>query len=47
MENLNIFEIKKKIKVLSKDIKNNYYELLDVYKKLVDYYYHLKYSDDF
>jgi hypothetical protein len=46
MENLNIFEIKKKIKLLSKDINKNYWELLDLYKKLVTNYYYNKKTDE-
>jgi hypothetical protein len=42
MENLNIKKIKKKIKYLSKDLKSNYFELLDLYKKLITYYYYNK-----
>lgn len=46
MENLNIFEIKKKIKVLSKDITKNYFELLNVYKQLITFYYYNKKTDE-
>jgi len=47
MENLNLSKIKKKIKHLSKDIDKNYWELLDLYKKLVThYYYHIKTDED-
>jgi hypothetical protein len=46
MENLNIFELKKKIKLLSKDVNKNYYELLDIYKKLITYYYYIKKTDN-
>lgn len=46
MENLNIFEIKKKIKLLSKNTKQNYWELLDLYKKMVTYYYYNKKTDE-
>jgi hypothetical protein len=46
MENLNIFEIKKKIKLLSKDINKNYWELLDLYKKLITHYYYNKKTDE-
>jgi len=42
IENINIYKIKKKIKYLSKDLDNNYYELLNIYKNLVVYYYYLK-----
>ncbi len=45
MENINLREIKKKIKYLSKDLKNNYYELLDLYKKLITWYYYTKSTD--
>ena len=46
MENLNIFEIKKKIKLLSKDINKNYWELLDIYKSLITNYYYIKKTDE-
>jgi hypothetical protein len=46
MENLNIFEIKKRIKILSKDVKKNYYELLDIYKKLITFYFYNKKTDE-
>lgn len=46
MENLNIFEIKKKIKLLSKNLNKNYWELSDLYKKLVTYYYYNKKTDE-
>jgi len=39
MENINISKIKKKIKKLSKDLDKNYFELLDLYKKLIIQYY--------
>ena len=42
MENLNILEIKKKIKLLSKNPKKNYNELLLLYQKIVVHYYYLK-----
>ena len=42
MENLNILEIKKKIKLLSKNPKKNYNELLSLYQKIVVHYYYLK-----
>lgn len=45
MENLNIFEIKKKFKDLSKDPSRNYDELLSLYQKLVVYYFYLKKTD--
>ncbi len=45
MENLNIFEIKKKFKDLSKDPNKNYNELLSLYQKLVVYYFYLKKTD--
>jgi hypothetical protein len=47
MENLNIFELKKKIKLLSNDVNKNYYELLDIYKKLITYYYYIKKTDNY
>lgn len=37
-----IKELKKKIKVLSKNPKDNYYELLNIYKNLITLYYELK-----
>jgi hypothetical protein len=42
MENLNIYKIKKKIKKLSKNLDKNYFELLDLYKKLIIHYYIIK-----
>ena len=39
MENINIFKIKKKIIKLSKNLDKNYFELLDLYKKLIIHYY--------
>jgi hypothetical protein len=45
MENLNIDEIKKKFKVLSKNPKKNYNELLTLYQQLVVYYFYLKKTD--
>ena len=42
MEKKNIFKIKKKIIKLSKDLDKNYFELLDLYKKLIIHYYVLK-----
>ena len=46
MENINIDEINKKIKHLSKDTKSNYWELLDIYKKLITHYYYIKKTDE-
>ena len=42
MENLNLKKINKKIKKLSKNLDENYYELLNLYKKLIINYYLLK-----
>jgi len=42
--NLNLKSIKKKIKELSKNPENNYYELLNHYKDLIILYYSLKYK---
>ena len=46
MENLNIIEIKKKFKYLSKNPKKNYNELISLYQKIVVYYFYLKKSDE-
>jgi len=46
MENLNIIEIKKKFKYLSKNPKKNYNEILNLYQKIVVYYFYLKKSDE-
>lgn len=46
MENLNFFKIKKKIKKLSKNLDDNYFELLDIYKKLIIHYYLLRINQD-
>ena len=46
MENLNFFKIKKKIKKLSKNLNDNYFELLDIYKKLIIHYYLLRINQD-
>jgi hypothetical protein len=46
MENLNITEIKKKIKDLSKNPKKNYNELVSLYQQLVVYYFYLKKTDN-
>lgn len=46
MENLNIFILKKKIKLLSNDVNKNYWELLNLYKNLVTYYYYNKKTDE-
>jgi len=45
MENLNLKKIKKKIKLLSKNLDTNYYELLNIYKSLVVEYYSVKKAD--
>lgn len=45
MENINVNEIKNKIKVLSKNSKKNYHEILSLYQKIVVYYYYLKKTD--
>lgn len=37
-----IKELKKKIKILSKNPKDNYYELLNIYKNLITLYYEMK-----
>lgn len=42
MEKINIIEINSRINFLSKDLKTNYWELLDIYKKIVTYYYYNK-----
>jgi hypothetical protein len=42
--NINIKDIEKKIKLLSKDTNNNYYELLNIYKDLIIKYYSIKYN---
>ena len=42
MENINIPKLKKKIKKLSNNLDQNYFELLDLYKKLIIQYYLLK-----
>jgi len=47
MENLNIIEIKKKFKDLSKNPKKNYNEILSLYQKIVVYYFYLKKTDEF
>ena len=39
---MNIYKLKKKIKKLSKNLDQNYFELLDIYKKLIIQYYLLK-----
>jgi hypothetical protein len=46
MENINLNDIKKKFKDLSKDSKANYHELLALYQKIVVYYFYLKKTDD-
>ena len=45
MENLNIFQIKNKIKILSRNSKKNYHEILSLYQKIVVYYFYLKKTD--
>ena len=42
MENLNLKKLNKKIKKLSKNLDENYFELLDLYKKLIIQYYLLQ-----
>jgi hypothetical protein len=42
MTNDDIKEIKKKIKKLSQNPKDNYYELLNIYKNLITLYYEMK-----
>ena len=42
---LKINKIKQKIKLLSEDTNKNYYELLNIYKDLIMYYYSLKYTN--
>ena len=39
MENINLKKLKKKIKKLSKNLDKNYFELLNLYKKLILVYY--------
>jgi hypothetical protein len=46
MENLNIIDIKKKIKDFSKNPKKNYNELVLLYQNLVVYYFYLKKTDN-
>ena len=46
MENINLFEIKKKFKDLSKNPKKNYNEILSLYQKLIVYYFYLKKTDN-
>ena len=46
MENLNIFKIKKKIKSLTKNPKENYNELLALYQQIVVYYFYLKKTEE-
>ena len=46
MENINISELKKKFKVLSKNPKKNYNEILSIYQKILVYYYYLKKTDE-
>ena len=46
MENLNIIEIKKKFKDLSKNPKKNYHELLSLYQKMVVHYFYLKKTEE-
>ena len=40
--NIKLKELKKKIKILSKNPKDNYYELLNIYKNLITLYYEIK-----
>jgi hypothetical protein len=46
MENINIIELKKKIKYLSINPKKNYNELILIYQQLVVYYFYLKKTDN-
>ena len=46
MDNINIIEIKKKIKNLSINPKKNYNELISIYQQLVVYYFYLKKTDN-
>lgn len=46
MENINIIEIKKKIKYLLINPKKNYNELISIYQQLVVYYFYLKKTDN-
>lgn len=39
MENINFKKLKKKIKKLSKNLDDNYFELLNLYKELILLYY--------
>ncbi len=39
MENINFKKLKKKIKKLSKNLDENYFELLNLYKQLIVLYY--------
>jgi hypothetical protein len=44
----NIYEIRQKLKVLSKNLDKNYYEILNIYKELiVKYYENKKLNNDF
>lgn len=38
----NIYEIRQKLKVLSRDLDKNYYEILNIYKELIVKYYENK-----
>lgn len=42
----NIHEIRQKLKVLSKDLDKNYYEILNIYKELIVKYYENKKSNN-
>jgi hypothetical protein len=46
MENINITDLKKRIKELSKNPKKNYHEILAIYQKIVVHYYYLKKSEE-
>jgi hypothetical protein len=46
MENINLSEIKKNFKDLSKNPKKNYSQILTLYQKLVVYYFYLKKTDE-
>ena len=38
----NIYKIRQKLKVLSRDLDKNYYEILNIYKELIVKYYENK-----
>jgi len=46
MENINIFKLKKKIKLFLKNPKLNYNNLILIYQQLIVYYFYLKSIDD-